>query len=284
MVIVNILPGLRGHNTPRIIRGLNIFLGGRNIGTLLPSAVYDPGCSRLPRSRLCGTSSFVVAVNNSNAVVHCSGHTTLSGGTILKVGTNHVNCLTSVRRGRLNLVAGLVGNSCGVRGEVVLGIRFCRGSGMVNRCSTLGSTIVADNFVSEVVSVSITIRGSTIGCHTSNLVVSAPANSATCSVSTNKPVVSPTARGVYVAPVYSRSLSTGPVLVDTSAALALGSFSGGHARVCLAISNEGITGVGPCDRVGVAGSGSFIRLVQLDSHSFCGAVSMGFGSDEDIWF
>ncbi len=90
----------------------------------------------------------------------------------------------------------------------------------------------------SVVGIRIRVSRSTVTiCHTSKLVVTAPANDATCGLSGNNPVVTPSTRALYLATMTPRDLAFHPVIITSDTIFAL-SIADHDGDFLLTVSNH----------------------------------------------
>lgn len=175
----------------------------------------------VPSTRLFSKSSFytsvIVDVNNSNAFLGTTDHMKGGGVPVLNVGANQLNFLTSVSPRRVRRAFSRVcGGRCGIRRHDMLRLEYSSRHLVRSPC-TLGRVTMLGQSDSSVVDVRTTVGNTPLAaCRTSNLIVSAPANSATCSLDINNPIVIPRDGAVTVAPITPRDLGIHPVIVYSS--------------------------------------------------------------------
>lgn len=276
--------GLSGRQTVGCTGGVSLFLlsGGTRV-TVVRSYDRCFGKVRVRCSggvaRLFRCYSVTVAMNNSKAVVRTTGCTTGTSGRLVNIGINELNFTTSIRPRRCRRLRQLVANSCAARREVLLSIRIV-GRSNSGRCLTIGSTIITENRLSGAVSLRLALSNSRVsGCETSNLLFTAPANSATCSLSTNKPVLTPGVRYVLVAPIYPRSLFSHSMLFDKRSRLSIRIGVPRRYYYILAVSNRGGIPILTASEIMVHGSSLGLGLTLLRGHGFCGLLGRGLGRE-----
>ncbi len=116
----------------------------------------------------------------------------------------------------------LVGSECAARQHVVLRKEIFEKGACVKRDVTLGSVIVTQGRNLGILRVSGCIGNSCLGaCQTSNIVLSAPAKSANCDLSTNNPVMSPGTGLFIVAPLTPRSLGGEDIVLPSRSAVSI---------------------------------------------------------------
>lgn len=230
----------------------------------------------LPCSRVCGTYSVTITINNSNAAIGATGGTTIGNGPTLNVGNNELNFLDTTRQGRLSLMGHILSNSCDVRREVLLGTAIDRGNVLHRRERYLGSTIISENSFTELVSISVySSNERVLAIHTSNVVISAPANSATCSLTTNNPVLDPSLGYFIIASVYPRSLVSEDLIMGSGGALSVAIVDSIRGGTVLAYSNRGPVIIGNGSGVSVSLSPCVTQLVGVGPSGFCRAIGGG---------
>lgn len=163
------------------------------------------------------STSVIVDVNNSNAFLGTTHH--MNGGKVpvLNVGAKQLKFLTSMSPRRVRrAVRRICRGRCAIRRQDMLRLLYSSGRLRGSPC-TLGRVTVLGQSDSSVVDVHATVGKTRLAaCRTSNLVVTAPANSATCSLDMNNPVVIPRSGAVTVAPITPRDLGMEPVMVYSS--------------------------------------------------------------------
>lgn len=163
------------------------------------------------------STSVIVDVNKSKAFLGTTDEINSGGVPVLKVGAKHLKFLTSVSPTRVRGAFGRVrAKRCDIRRHDMLRLVYSSGRLRYSPC-TLGRVTVLGHSDSSVVDVQATVGKTFLAaCRTSKLVVSAPANSATCSLDMKKPVVMPRSGAVTVAPMTPRDLGMHPVIVYSS--------------------------------------------------------------------
>lgn len=162
-------------------------------------------------------TSVVLDVKNSNAFLGTTDHIKSHGVPVLNVGAKQLNFLTSISPRRVRSAFGSVcGKGCQVRSHDML--RMSYGRRRLGNCPfNLGRVTMLGHSDSSVVSVRATVGKTCLAaCRTSKLIVTAPANSATCSLDVKKPIVIPRDGAVTVAPMTPRDLGMHPVIVGSS--------------------------------------------------------------------
>lgn len=162
-------------------------------------------------------------INNSNGVLNTTHALTHCSVGIVKVGHNGLNFLASLSpSGTRRRLTSILRNRCVDRGHFLLRTRIYRRSYRGHVDATVGRIILRPNGITRVVRFRICVsRVFTFSRQSSKLVVSAPANSATCSLSTNNPVLAPSLSTVALIPVFPRALSTQPLIVGDDDAVHL---------------------------------------------------------------
>ncbi len=217
-------------------------------------------------------NSVTVSLNNSNALLGATGHVNQHVVPVLNVGLKQLNFLASIRRARLpSLAQRVLGRGCAIRRHAILGT--CGRRSGAYRC-TVGRISILGRSLSSVVSVSTCLGGRRLGaCRTSKLIMSAPANSATCSLDIKNPVVVPRGGGLVVTPMTSRSLGTHPLVMPSAYRVHLR--VGSHDRSCLTtVSNHDVV-VGRGGPLMVAGTSCGTHAVHVRKRSFLGALGAG---------
>lgn len=162
-------------------------------------------------------TSVMVDVKNSKAFLGTTHH--MKGGKVpvLKVGAKHLKFLTSVSPRRVRRAFSRVrSKECDIRRQDMLRLVYSSGRLRSTPC-TLGRVTILGQSDSSVVDVQATVGNTCLGaCRTSKLIVTAPANSATCSLDMNNPVVIPRSGAIIVAPMTPRDLGIHPVIVQSS--------------------------------------------------------------------
>lgn len=170
--------------------------------------------------RVFGNRSFATSVTldmkKSNAFL---GATDLINGgrvPVLNVGAKQLNFLTSVSPSRVRRAFSRVCRKvCLTRPQQMLGLAY--GNRMLGNCPCkLGRVTVLGQSDSSVVAVHTCVGKRLLGiCRTSKLVITAPANSANCSLDMNNPVLMPRDNAVDLAPMTPRDLGIHPVIVHS---------------------------------------------------------------------
>lgn len=285
---VTLLPGLAHSRTLSIASSMYGCLRGCGTRCCFRAratrGVYrGVGTINLPRTRLLSLYSIIVTVNNSNSLVRTTHGTIGCGGPVLNIGTNGLTFVTNVRGGRLRLLGGLVRNGCAVSGQVVLSIAIGGNSYRGALSYYLGSMMVTENRRVGLIGLGIRYSKRRVGsCCTSNVVVSAPANSATCSLSTNNPIMSPGVRDVLLAPVYARSLFTESLVFNGSSILSIGVPRGASSGVEVSYSNSSSMRLEPKSYMEMNGSGCCTSFVEVGGRSFVSILGDGL-TREETW-
>lgn len=228
--VVQVLSCLRGERTRICVRDLFCsFLAGIRRLRIRTTNMF----------RSCGFSmSCIVSVNNSNAFLGTTDHIKTGKAPVLNIGVNQLKFLTSILPNRVSsTLSDLCTNRYEVRRRTVVRIGT-RNNVLTNCPFTLGSVTILGHSSTSVVSVHARISNRfLIACRTSNLVIAAPANSATCGLSGNKPVVVPRDNDLYLAPITPRDLGVHPVMVGSATRVILSIRD--QDRGCLiTVSNE----------------------------------------------
>lgn len=119
-------------------------------------------------------------------------------------------------------------------------------------------------------------------CHNSNIVITAPANSATCSLTTNKPVLSSRAGNVIIAPVYPRDLADPTVIFTRRHGVGVYIKRIVSGRIFLDYSNTTRCPLDTNSATRVHLSSRVMRLIAFDETSRFRTVSRGL-HDQEWW-
>ncbi len=165
--------------------------------------------------------SVTVDLNNSNAFLGTTHYMNGANVPVMNVGANQLKFLTSMSTSRVRRFFTLLRRKhCMVHRHDLL--QLAADGAPARPVCTLGRVTMSGRSDSSVLTVRATISNRHLAaCVTSNLLVTAPANSATCSLDTNNPVVCPRTSIFMLATMSPRDLGIHPVIVTSSGAVGL---------------------------------------------------------------
>lgn len=227
----------------------------------------------MPIEQAAEVCDMIIAVGGDGTILEASGYAADHNKLLLGINTGRLGFMASMETDGLYNLSKLMSGDYTVENRMMLDCEYISNNGGCDKFTALNDVVISAQYanLADYYIYAGNVRVSSI--RADGVIFSTPTGSTAYALSAGGPILEPALECIQVTPVCPHSLSSRPMIFSTGKSLEVTYSARKETNLCLSVDGQIVKSLGKSDRLIVAKSDKFLRLIDINGNSFFDAVN-----------